>query len=73
MILRSSITPITHIILMILTGVLYDAGGYGMLGFGHNPPQVMHEMAAPQVILDTKPDMPTSPANSTIPKTYYAC
>lgn len=31
-------------------GVLYDAGGYGMLGFGHNPPEVMAELGAPHVM-----------------------
>jgi len=30
--------------------VLYDAGGYGMLGFGHTPEAVMQAMAAPQVM-----------------------
>jgi 4-aminobutyrate aminotransferase-like enzyme len=30
--------------------VLYDCGGYGMLGFGHNPPAVMAAMAKPQVM-----------------------
>ncbi|MGH8144947.1 MAG: aminotransferase class III-fold pyridoxal phosphate-dependent enzyme [Rhodanobacteraceae bacterium] len=30
--------------------VLYDCGGYGMLGFGHNPPAVMQAMAKPQVM-----------------------
>ena len=30
--------------------VLYDCGGYGMLGFGHNPPAVMAQMAKPQVM-----------------------
>ncbi len=30
--------------------VLYDAGGYGMLGFGHTPEAVMEAMAAPQVM-----------------------
>jgi len=30
--------------------VLYDAGGYGMLGFGHTPEAVLEAMAAPQVM-----------------------
>jgi acetylornithine/succinyldiaminopimelate/putrescine aminotransferase len=30
--------------------VLYDCGGYGMLGFGHNAPAVMQAMAKPQVM-----------------------
>ncbi|HEU0277711.1 MAG TPA: aminotransferase class III-fold pyridoxal phosphate-dependent enzyme [Rhodanobacteraceae bacterium] len=30
--------------------VLYDCGGYGMLGFGHNPPAVMAAMAKPQAM-----------------------
>lgn len=30
--------------------VLYDAGGYGMLGFGHTPAAVMEAMARPQVM-----------------------
>ncbi|HEX7324607.1 MAG TPA: aminotransferase class III-fold pyridoxal phosphate-dependent enzyme [Rhodanobacteraceae bacterium] len=30
--------------------VLYDCGGYGMLGFGHNPPAVIEAMARPQVM-----------------------
>ena len=30
--------------------VLYDCGGYGMLGFGHNPPAVMAALAKPQVM-----------------------
>ena len=30
--------------------VLYDAGGYGMLGFGHTPEQVMAAMAKPQAM-----------------------
>ena len=30
--------------------VLYDAGGYGMLGFGHTPAAVLDAMARPQVI-----------------------
>ena len=30
--------------------VLYDCGGYGMLGFGHNPPAVMQAMAKPQAM-----------------------
>ena len=30
--------------------VLYDAGGYGMLGFGHTPEAVMQAMARPQVM-----------------------
>ncbi len=30
--------------------VLYDAGGYGMLGFGHTPYEVMEAMARPQVM-----------------------
>eukprot|EP00462_Mataza_sp_D1_P002049 CAMPEP_0175105950 /NCGR_PEP_ID=MMETSP0086_2-20121207/10852_1 /TAXON_ID=136419 /ORGANISM="Unknown Unknown, Strain D1" /LENGTH=439 /DNA_ID=CAMNT_0016382079 /DNA_START=216 /DNA_END=1535 /DNA_ORIENTATION=+ len=29
--------------------VLYDTGGYGMLGLGHNPPQVLHAMSTNQV------------------------
>src|SRR6185312_9419853 len=30
--------------------VLYDCGGYGMLGFGHNPPAVLKALAKPQVM-----------------------
>ena len=30
--------------------VLYDAGGYGMLGFGHTPPEVLAAAAKPQVM-----------------------
>ena len=30
--------------------VLYDAGGYGMLGFGHTPPAVLEALARPQVM-----------------------
>jgi len=30
--------------------VLYDAGGYGMVGFGHNPPSVLAAMAKPQAM-----------------------
>ena len=30
--------------------VLYDAGGYGMLGFGHTPAAVLDAMARPQVM-----------------------
>jgi len=30
--------------------VLYDAGGYGMLGFGHTPDAVLEAMARPQVM-----------------------
>jgi len=30
--------------------VLYDCGGYGMIGFGHNPPAVMQTLAKPQVM-----------------------
>lgn len=30
--------------------VLYDAGGYGMLGFGHTPEAVLDAMARPQVM-----------------------
>ena len=30
--------------------VLYDAGGYGMLGFGHAPEAVLEAMARPQVM-----------------------
>ncbi|HRF82968.1 MAG TPA: aminotransferase class III-fold pyridoxal phosphate-dependent enzyme [Pseudoxanthomonas sp.] len=30
--------------------VLYDAGGYGMLGFGHAPPAVLEAMSKPQVM-----------------------
>ena len=29
---------------------VYDAGGYGMLGLGHNPIQVMEELSKPQVM-----------------------
>ena len=29
-------------------GTVYDAGGYGMLAFGHNPPAVARALAAPQ-------------------------
>lgn len=30
--------------------VLYDAGGYGMLGFGHTPEAVLNTLAKPQVM-----------------------
>lgn len=30
--------------------VVYDCGGYGMLGFGHNPPLVLEALAKPQVM-----------------------
>lgn len=30
--------------------VLYDAGGYGMVGFGHNPPAVMEALARSQAM-----------------------
>ncbi|TWI05013.1 acetylornithine/succinyldiaminopimelate/putrescine aminotransferase [Luteimonas cucumeris] len=30
--------------------VLYDCGGYGMLGFGHTPQKIMDAMAKPQVM-----------------------
>lgn len=30
--------------------VVYDTGGYGMLGFGHNPPQVLSVLGAPHVM-----------------------
>ncbi|HET9835585.1 MAG TPA: aminotransferase class III-fold pyridoxal phosphate-dependent enzyme [Rhodanobacteraceae bacterium] len=30
--------------------VLYDCGGYGMLGLGHNPPAVLEALARPQVM-----------------------
>src|SRR6476469_8230158 len=30
--------------------VLHDSGGYGMLGFGHTPEQVLGAMARPQVM-----------------------
>jgi Ornithine/acetylornithine aminotransferase len=30
--------------------VLYDAGGYGMLGYGHTPAEVLEAMARPQVM-----------------------
>lgn len=30
--------------------VLHDNGGYGMLGFGHNPPSIIAAMARPQVM-----------------------
>jgi len=30
--------------------VVYDCGGYGMLGFGHNPPVVLEALAKPQVM-----------------------
>lgn len=30
-------------------GVMFDSGGYGMLGFGHNPPQLMEAMSEPAV------------------------
>jgi acetylornithine/succinyldiaminopimelate/putrescine aminotransferase len=30
--------------------VIYDAGGYGMLGFGHTPKAVMEALARPQVM-----------------------
>ncbi len=30
--------------------VLYDCGGYGMMGFGHNPPAVLAALSRPQVM-----------------------
>ncbi len=30
--------------------VIHDSGGYGMLGLGHNPPEVVRAMARPQVM-----------------------
>ncbi len=30
--------------------VLHDSGGYGMLGFGHSPPEVLQAMSQPQVM-----------------------
>jgi len=30
--------------------VLFDAGGYGMIGFGHTPPEVIAAMAQPQAM-----------------------
>ncbi len=37
--------------LVTLNGaVLYDAGGYGMVGFGHAPPSVLEAMARPQAM-----------------------
>jgi acetylornithine/succinyldiaminopimelate/putrescine aminotransferase len=30
--------------------VLHDNGGYGMLGFGHNPPAILEAMGRPQVM-----------------------
>jgi len=30
--------------------VLHDNGGYGMLGFGHNPPAIIEAMSRPQVM-----------------------
>ncbi len=30
--------------------VIYDCGGYGMLGFGHNPPEVLEALSKPQVM-----------------------
>ena len=30
--------------------VIYDTGGYGMLGFGHNPDKLMRELSKPQVM-----------------------
>ncbi|HET6803903.1 MAG TPA: aminotransferase class III-fold pyridoxal phosphate-dependent enzyme [Frateuria sp.] len=30
--------------------VLHDNGGYGMLGFGHNPPAILEALAQPQVM-----------------------
>ena len=35
--------------------VLYDAGGYGMIGFGHTPGTVMQAMAKPQVMANIMP------------------
>ncbi len=29
--------------------VIYDTGGYGMLGFGHNSPVIVNALAKPQV------------------------
>ncbi|TAM96516.1 MAG: aminotransferase class III-fold pyridoxal phosphate-dependent enzyme [Rhodanobacteraceae bacterium] len=37
-------------IITLKGAVLYDCGGYGMLGFGHNPPVVMKALAKPQVM-----------------------
>ena len=39
--------------------VLHDSGGYGMLGFGHTPREVLEAMAAPQVMANI---MTPSPA-----------
>jgi acetylornithine/succinyldiaminopimelate/putrescine aminotransferase len=37
-------------IITLKGAVLYDTGGYGMLGFGHSPQPVMDAMARPQVM-----------------------
>ncbi|WP_447730061.1 aminotransferase class III-fold pyridoxal phosphate-dependent enzyme [Pseudoxanthomonas suwonensis] len=39
--------------------VLYDAGGYGMLGFGHAPPEVLEAMARPQVMANIMTPSPS--------------
>ena len=36
--------------------VLHDSGGYGMLGFGHTPEQVLGAMARPQVMANIMKD-----------------
>ncbi|RRN55004.1 aminotransferase class III-fold pyridoxal phosphate-dependent enzyme [Pseudoxanthomonas sp. SGNA-20] len=39
--------------------VLYDAGGYGMLGFGHAPPEVLEAMGRPQVMANIMTPSPS--------------
>ncbi len=39
--------------------VLYDAGGYGMLGFGHAPAEVLAAAAAPQVMANIMTPSPS--------------
>src|SRR5690606_20501600 len=48
--------------------VLYDAGGYGMLGFGHTPADIMAAAAKPQVMADRK----STRLNSSHVKSSYA-
>lgn len=37
-------------IVTVKGAVLYDCGGYGMLGLGHNPPEVLKTLGKPQVM-----------------------
>src|SRR5690348_9912349 len=39
--------------------VLYDCGGYGMLGMGHNPPAVLEALARPQVMANVMTPNPS--------------